>query len=70
MSNLSEVMEQREAVITAALKICLFEKAIASDPKALNAALKAEDELALAAKALVDAINDLPPGRHLKGWRS
>ena len=68
MSSLAEVGDQRDALIEAALKVVLFGLAIAHDDTALKATLKAEQELALAARDLTNAINDLPPGKHPKGW--
>jgi hypothetical protein len=68
MSSLSELIPIRERVVSAALKVVLFERAISDDSTSLNAVLKAEHELAIAARDLTNAIDDLPPGKHPKGW--
>ena len=68
MSNLAEVKAQADALIEAALKVVMFERAIARDDHALNATLKAEQELALTAKALTAAIDEMPFERQPKGW--
>ena len=68
MSNLPELIPIRERVIEAALKVVLFERSISDEPSSLNAVLKAEHQLAIAARDLTNAIDDLPPGRHPKGW--
>ena len=69
MSNLAEVKAQADALIEAALKVVLFERAIAHDDHALNATLKAEHELSLAALALVAGIDEMPPEKQPRGWR-
>ena len=69
MSNVTAVREEFDAAIEAALKVVLFERAIAADPTALNATLKAEGVFMLAAKALIQAAEErIPPGNLPRGW--
>ena len=67
-TNLPELIPLRERVITTALKIAAAEREISDDPASLNVVLKLDRELFLACRDATNAIDDLPPGRHPRGW--
>jgi hypothetical protein len=60
--------EAREAVLTAALDVLRHERRLASDSPGIAKLRHAEDALALSARDLTNALDDLPPGDQPKGW--
>jgi hypothetical protein len=68
MSPVAPVREEYDAAIDAALEAVQQQLRIATDPAALLLTLKAEERFLLAARDLTNAIDDLPLGKHPKGW--
>jgi hypothetical protein len=66
--NVIAVAESREDVIRAALEVVTIERRLSDDDTAMVALTEAEDRLAIAARTLTRAVNDLPAGRQPKGW--
>ncbi len=67
-ADLHEAIQAREGVVSAALRLLTAERDLAGERASATAVLHAEDQLALASRALVLATNDLPCTRWPKGW--
>ena len=66
--NRRTLYEAREAILTAALDILRYERALVDDSPPIGRLKSAEDALAAGAKDLVIAVNGLPWSQQPKGW--
>lgn len=65
---LMDFVSARHDIAVAATKLHLAELSLSGETASVLAVNEAEDEMALAARRLTRAIDELPPGRQPKGW--
>ncbi len=59
---------QHAAVLRAALEVLCAERQLGDESPSVTKLQRAEDRLALAARDLTNAIDDMPPVQRPKGW--
>ena len=66
--NRRTLYEAREAILTAALDILRYERALGAETPPIGHLKRAEDALAAGARDLVTAVDGLPWSSQPKGW--